>query len=167
MLGVIGARFGRVLGCTLATVTEDPSLTRIDFLLEPDADGYPPASVETIWAVDLGDGTYRLDNTPFFAKGVSAEDVVEAPITDGRPTFSIVLRRGGHSTVRVVVFDPTKVADTRAMLAGLGASSELSHIPQLISVDIPPEARLEEILRVLAAGESGDRWTYEGADLPG
>ena len=147
-------------------MTEDRPIRRVDFRLQPDESGYPPATVETLWAVDLGDGRYRLDNVPFFAVGVSLGDIVEAPVIDGRPTFSIVKQRGGHATLRVVVFDAGAVGEVRAMLAELGASTELSHLPRLISVDVPPTASLEVIRRALAAGEDDGRWSYEEADVP-
>jgi hypothetical protein len=34
--------------------------------------------VETLWATTLGEDRYRLDNSPFFAYGVSWLDVIEA-----------------------------------------------------------------------------------------
>lgn len=44
----------------------------------------PDGTVETPWAIALGAGLYRLDNIPFFAYGVSADDVREAaPEDDG------------------------------------------------------------------------------------
>lgn len=148
-------------------MTESESRRRIDIRLDVDAEGYPPFGVETLWAIELGQDQYRLDNIPFFAVGVSLGDIVVAPLADGRPTFSIVRQRGGHATLRVVVFETEAVSGVRAMLAGLGASTELSHLPRLISVDVPPEASLDEIRRVLAEGESVGRWTYEEADVPG
>ncbi|WP_323136453.1 hypothetical protein [Streptomyces sp. NBC_01446] len=41
--------------------------------MEIDEDGWPPASVESLWAVDLGDERVRLDNTPWFVRGVASE----------------------------------------------------------------------------------------------
>jgi Domain of unknown function (DUF4265) len=38
------------------------------------------SNVETLWAFDLGDDLYRLDNSPFYAYSVSAGDVVLAPV---------------------------------------------------------------------------------------
>src|SRR5688572_22698495 len=37
------------------------------------------ADVETLWATSLGADNYKLDNSPFYAYGVSWEDVVHAP----------------------------------------------------------------------------------------
>lgn len=47
---------------------------KIHFRMDIDEDGWPPASVESLWAVDLGDGTVRLDNTPWFVRGVASDD---------------------------------------------------------------------------------------------
>jgi uncharacterized protein DUF4265 len=53
-------------------------LVKITFALEPEAwHGY---RTETVWAEKLGRNRYRLRNTPFYAFGVSAEDVVFAGI---------------------------------------------------------------------------------------
>ncbi|MFJ3221626.1 hypothetical protein ACIPLC_37650 [Kitasatospora sp. NPDC086801] len=42
---------------------------KVHFRMEIDEDGWPPASVESLWAVDLGDGTVRLDFRPVAAAG--------------------------------------------------------------------------------------------------
>ena len=51
---------------------------KICFPLEPDEDGWPPVTAETLWAVELGGGLFRLDNIPFYARGVSDGDTVSA-----------------------------------------------------------------------------------------
>ena len=64
-------------------------------------------NVETLWAFDLGEDRYRLDNSPFYAYSVSPGDTVNAPVDpdEGRPTFSRVLEKSGNRTVRVIL-DP-------------------------------------------------------------
>ena len=49
---------------------------KVRFLLEPDEDGWPPCDVEDIWGEEIGPGLVRLDNSPFFAYGVSYNDIV-------------------------------------------------------------------------------------------
>ncbi|MEU1503299.1 DUF4265 domain-containing protein [Streptomyces sp. NPDC005732] len=57
---------------------------KVHFRMEIDEDGWPPASVESLWAVDLGDGRVRLDNTPWFVRGVASGDVIRVqPDDDG------------------------------------------------------------------------------------
>ncbi|MEB3962715.1 DUF4265 domain-containing protein [Streptomyces kunmingensis] len=48
--------------------------------MDIDAEGRPPASAESLWAVDLGDGTVRLDSTPRFVRGVASDDVIRVEI---------------------------------------------------------------------------------------
>ncbi|MFD6423591.1 DUF4265 domain-containing protein [Streptomyces sp. NPDC060198] len=35
---------------------------------------------ESLWAVDLGDGTVRLDNTPWFVRGVASDDIIRGEV---------------------------------------------------------------------------------------
>ena len=139
---------------------------RILFQLSQNEDGYPPLAAETMWATYLGEGAYRIDNIPFFATRVSFGDVIEADLIDGRPTFTKVRERGGHSTLRVVAFDAATVPDLRSAIRELGCETELSHLPRLISVDVPPSASLEALRAFLTAGAAQGRWDYEEADVP-
>jgi len=34
------------------------------------------AATESVWAEPQGDGTYKVRNVPFYAKGISCEDIV-------------------------------------------------------------------------------------------
>lgn len=76
---------------------------KVRFALERDADGWPPAETEGLWAEELEKGLYRLDNTPWFVCGVAADDLVEArPDADGVLLFSRAVRRGGRIIVRAI-----------------------------------------------------------------
>ncbi|MFF8649240.1 DUF4265 domain-containing protein [Streptomyces griseoluteus] len=55
---------------------------KIHFRLEVGENGWPPTSVESLWAVDLGDGTVRLDNTPWFVHGVASGDIIRVDADD-------------------------------------------------------------------------------------
>ena len=144
----------------------DTRLRRIQFELQQDEDGYPPMASETLWAMDLGNETYELVNIPFFARGVSSGDVVSAPEVDGLPTFSHVIRRGGHATLRVVLFDEAVASEARQALVELGAASEGSHLRTLFSVDVPPMASLAAIRAFLAEGAAAGKWDWEESDVP-
>jgi hypothetical protein len=148
-------------------VVEDPKLRRIQFELDQDANAYPPAAVETLWSIDLGDGSYELNNIPFFAKEVSLGDVVEVDEMTSPPTFVRVIRRGGHATLRVIVFDAQSVQHARRALVDLGATTELSHLPRLFAIDVPPAASLAAIRAFLAEGAAAVRWDWEESDVPG
>lgn len=55
----------------------------------------PPAEAEGVWALPIERNLSRLDNTPWFARGVAADDVVEAsPDRDGGLWFLQPRNRG-------------------------------------------------------------------------
>lgn len=59
---------------------------------------------ESLWARKVGDDLYVLENVPFFAYGLNYRDVVraDASFAEGEPVAREVVRRGGHTTLRVV-----------------------------------------------------------------
>ena len=147
---------------------------KVDFDLSQDAQGYPPTTTETLWAVRVGPDQFRLDNIPFFVCGVSCFDVIEAREGQaGRWKYRRLLRPSGHSTLRVVFFDretngpslEERVRELLNNLRGLGCSTEISHIPGLISVDVPPGGTLTHVRPILETGMVRGQWDYEEATL--
>lgn len=124
---------------------------KIAFRLEQDEDGYPPAGWETMWAIPLGGGRFRLDSIPFFAWLVSCDDVVRASPSEGMLLFDAVAEAGGHSTIRVIAFDDEVVPGLRVEQARLGCSTELSHVPCLFAVDVPPDVSCKGVIDLLSA----------------
>jgi hypothetical protein len=123
------------------------------------------AEVETLWATKLDGDNYQLDNSPFYAYGVSWHDIVCAPFDqdEGFPKFESVVTKSGHRTVRVV-FDPP-VEDGNAshqILQGLidmGCTYEGAN-RSYMSIDIPPTADFEAACKYLI----GQSATWEYAD---
>jgi hypothetical protein len=114
----------------------------------PDEDG--GATVETLWAVPLGNDLYKLDNSPFFAYGVSWQDIVLAPHDpqEQMPTFQSVSERSGNRTVRAI-FDlplaPGNASDQILQgLAEIGCSFERAH-SGYVSINVPPGTDLEQV----------------------
>ncbi|MGW9025231.1 DUF4265 domain-containing protein [Streptomyces sp. NPDC055722] len=54
---------------------------KVHFRLEIEND-WPPAGVESLWAIDRGNGEVELANTPFFVRGVAIGDIVETSMDD-------------------------------------------------------------------------------------
>src|SRR6476661_1521622 len=65
----------------------------------------PDGEFETMWATPVGPDRYRLENSPFYAYGVSWLDVVEALPDEaaGLPVFVRRVERSGHRTVRLIL----------------------------------------------------------------
>jgi hypothetical protein len=139
---------------------ENEGLVKVRFRLTRDEDGWPPADSEGLWALPVGKGAYRLDNIPFFVRGVSCDDIVAADAVDGVLWFREVMQHSGQSTLRVLFHDAEPVAGVRQVLRDLGADSEGAHIPTLIAVNVPAEA-LDAVRKYLDAGEERGDWEYE------
>jgi hypothetical protein len=134
---------------------------RVTFRLETGEDGFPPANTERLWAVPMEDGTWLIDNTPFFTRDVSSGDRIAVTSDDTGLCFSHVVQRGGHSTMRVVLFGPEHRDELRSGLVARGCGMELSHLPNLLSVDLPPEASLEGVRTFLRIGAESGKWDWE------
>jgi uncharacterized protein DUF4265 len=129
----------------------------------PNDDG--SAEVETLWATHLGADNYKLDNSPFYAYGVSWEDVVSAPFNseEGRPTFERVVSKSGNKTVRVMFETPVETGnESDRLLRGLvalGCSYEGAN-RKYVSVNIPPGVQLSVVRTYLIEQKA----TWEHAD---
>jgi hypothetical protein len=126
------------------------------------------ASTETVWVKPVQNNTAIVRNTPFYVKGVSFLDEVMYDIDGDQLVFKHVVRKSGHSTYRIL--QPNK----RNMelfekywwpIQNLGCSYE-SKIDQnaLYAVDVPPEANIKDIYKLLEKGEQDKIWSFEEAD---
>ena len=127
----------------------------------PDDDG--GANVETLWAIPLGNDTYRLDNSPFYVYGVSWQDTVFAPVDPQEqfPTFVSVVEKSGNQTVRVI-FDPPvasgNVSDKVLQgLVALGCTYEGAN-PGYIVVNVPPAVALPQVRTYLV--DQAAQWEH-------
>ncbi|WP_394840321.1 DUF4265 domain-containing protein [Pendulispora rubella] len=131
-------------------------------LFHLDAGMWHGSATESLWVMEVGPGQYRLENSPFFAFDVSFQDVVLAKFVGGTLTFVQVLRRGGHSTYRIIP-RPGRSSEVRQYWAALerqGCSYEEG--PKgLLAVDVPPEVNIFEAYAALQAGEAGGAWSFE------
>lgn len=101
--------------------------------------GPDAGELETPWATPIGSNQYRLENSPFYAYGVSWEDVVEAQLDDQSCLeFTRYVKKSGNRTVRAIAdFSPnnTKAQDFLKELGKLQCSYEGMH-SRLISINV-------------------------------
>ena len=123
----------------------------------------PDGEVETLWATPVAPDQYQLENSPFFAYGVSWLDIVEAHRTgDGEfPVFTRVVQPSGHRTLRLILKPGAdKAAASQAVLDrlnALGASYE-GYNSRYLAIDIPPRVALAPITEYLTG--TGQQWEY-------
>jgi hypothetical protein len=136
-------------------------LVKVRFLLERDA--WHGSATETLWAERIDDRRLRLRNVPFYAFGVSAEDVVFAHPADGVFEFDGVSIHGGHSTYRIIIgnkAEASRVEELWARLLDLGCTYEQGS-GGLRAVDVPPSADIRAVYSVLEQGEREGIWAFE------
>jgi len=120
-------------------------------------------TIETLWAVPLGNDLYKLDNSPFYAYGVSWQDTVYAPVSpeEQMATFQSVVERAGNRTVRIIFDPPVSPSNSSDQvlqgLVSLGCSYEGAN-PKYISVNIPPAVDLQHVRSYLISHDA--QWEH-------
>lgn len=129
------------------------------------ADG--SVDVETPWATHLGNDHYAIDNSLWYAYGVSWQDVVYAPLDEqqGFAVFQHVVKKSGHRTIRVLFPVPVSPADTSDTtlqgLVALGCSYEGAWGTRF-SIDVPPDTDLDAVRSFLIA--ENVQWEHADPD---
>lgn len=145
-------------------------LQKVHFKVIPDQDGYPPFNSENLWCMRIDERRFRVDNIPFFVKGVSYGDVVSvAEDENGNLNFVEVIEERGHSTFRVIINDELddqqppeiRIRELAAELEELGCATSISPPPELLAIDIPPTVSITKVQEMLSDGEARDLWSYE------
>ncbi len=145
------------------------ALVRIRIALEP-AEGAAGPADDWLWAEPLGSGRFRIESCPFFAYGVSRDDVVHAVETTGdeAPRLEDVLEKGGHRTLRLALDPGVEIADASVQgllerLLELGCTHEALR-PKLVAIDVPPEVDVAIVAQLLQTLVQDRSLLWEWAD---
>lgn len=148
--------------------TSEP-LVRIRVPLEQAPAEAGPAD-DWLWAEPLGSGRYRIESCPFFAYGVSRDDVVRAAGPGGQeaPALEDVIEKGGHRTLRLALDAAVELSAPVAQglleqLLQQGCTHELLR-PKLVAIDVPPEADLGAVAELLQGHAREGTLVWEWAD---
>lgn len=139
---------------------------KVHFRMDIDEYGWPPASVESLWAVDLGDGTVRLDNTPWFVRGVASGDIIKVqPDDDGVLWAGETVQPSQNCTIRLIVLkDDGSAAARQSVLEvfhRLSTTGEGIERFGMVALEVPPQADLLKIRELLEHGETKEWWHWE------
>jgi hypothetical protein len=119
--------------------------------------------IETLWAVPVDTNLYRLDNSPFFAYGISWQDVIEArPGKDQFLEYARCVKKSGNRTLRMIFqdyqSDDQPAQEVLAGLRNLGCSYEGMQ-PRMISINVPAKVNLGAVTDFLNK-QFGLQWEY-------
>ena len=121
--------------------------------------------VEFPWADDLGNNQYQLKNFPFFAYGVSYDDIIEAHPKyedDPYPYMTKVVKKSGHKTLRIQLDESIKTSkrsqkileDLSEMECGYeGTNGEVYFV-----INVQPQCDFDKIRDYL--NQKDIRWEY-------
>ncbi|MDH1308727.1 DUF4265 domain-containing protein [Pseudomonas fulva] len=121
---------------------------KVLFPLQQDANGYPPASVEGLWAKAVEDG-YVIDNIPFHVYGIAPGDVICTHEEAGQHWFARLLRSSGSSVFRVRVKPPETLEQVSEALVEFGCTCESEPAVKMLAIAIPPARTLDTLLYYL------------------
>ena len=144
-------------------MSQDESLVKVRFLLPTDIDAWHKVEVERMWCEERGDGRYALRNSPFYVRGLSFGDVVEAGELDGALTCLRIVERSGHSTYRIFTnphATEDQIQELLDKLSGLHCNLEKG-TERLWAIDVRPEADIHKVHAVLIQAKSDDVAAFE------
>jgi hypothetical protein len=139
---------------------------RIRFPLEQ-LDNWPPVAAENLWGLPGSvEGEYVIDNIPFFVRGLSRFDTVQAEAGgDDILTFVKILGSSGHSTIRVFVSGRLTVEQSTLEIEKLGCGVETGGFKDLLAVDIPDAATRLALIRTLKEWKRESLVEYEDGKI--
>lgn len=143
------------------------SKTLVKVAIDLDESDWHDVGTESMWAEPLGKDKYHLDNSPFYAYGLSWHDVVIAKPVQSRLVFQGIAERGGHSTYRIILNKGVTLRSRKFKqwwnaLQELGCTYEEMD-GHLLTVDVPPQANIYKVYETLEQGVEAGVWDFEEA----
>ena len=137
-------------------------LVKVHFRLEQDDDGYPPASVESLWATPGSRAEeYVLDNIPFFARDATIGDTIIVRREDDLQWFDALVQHSTNSLLRAIFFIEDQVERVSQRLIDLGCSVEYMKAYKLLAINVPGDVKLASIQDYLGKEAAEGTLDYE------
>jgi len=110
-------------------------------------DGYPPVSMESIWAEVTEEGYFKINNIPFYSKEISLGDIVS--VTQKEENYLLydkTIINSKNSTLRIVFFNENQKFKDNILtkLIDLGCEPEAFNV-NFYAINIPIQVDIEEI----------------------
>ncbi len=118
---------------------------------------------EAIWGVPVGDGTYRLEGSPFYVYGVSVGDTVEAKEEDGLLRFVRVKESSGNRTIRVFTKEGEDSTNQFFKKVGKLGCRYDGFNARMFAVIVPPEVEMKTLTEFLRKSDLD--WEYVNPTL--
>ena len=117
-------------------------------------DEWPPYPAEMVEAKLIAHDLAEIVGVPWFVTNISRGDVISVDHDGIGYVARTVMVRGGHSTLHVMATTDAELAPIIEQLRALGASTFAGLEPPMLTVDVPENASLDDVIDVLSAAES-------------
>jgi hypothetical protein len=121
-----------------------------------------------LWATAIGEDLAKVDNVPIFVRDLAWGDVVRTTVEpDGEIWASERVKWSGRCTIRVIPFEEGPLAGSRQAVLDafqpLGVGGEGIERFGIVALDVPQDADLVSVARLLRQGFRDGWWDYEEA----
>ena len=126
-------------------------------------DGYPPVSMESIWAEETEEGYLKINNIPFYSKEISFGDIVSViQKEENYLLYDKTIIHSKNSTLRIVFFNENQKFKDKilAKLIDLGCEYEAFNV-NFYAINIPIQVDIEEIYNFLDEFMEADDLDYD------
>ena len=126
-------------------------------------DGYPPVSMESIWAEVTEEGYLKVNNIPFYSKEISLGDIVSGIQTEENYLlYDKTIIHSKNSTLRIVFFNENQKFKDKILtkLIDLGCEYEAFNV-NFYAINIPIQVDIEEIYNFLDEFVETDDLDYD------
>lgn len=126
-------------------------------------DGYPPVSMESIWAEVTEEGYLKVNNIPFYSKEVSFGDIVNViQKEENYLLYDKTIIHSKNSTLRIVFFNESQKFKDKILtkLIDFGCESEAFNV-NFHAINIPIQVDIEEIYNFLDEFVETDDLDYD------
>ena len=127
------------------------------------SDGYPPVSMESIWAEVTEEGYLKVNNIPFYSKEISLGDIVSGIQTEENYLlYDKTIIHSKNSTLRIVFFNENQKFKDKILtkLIDLGCEYEAFNA-NFYAINIPIQVDIEEIYLFLDEFVETDDLDYD------
>ncbi|WP_396230816.1 DUF4265 domain-containing protein [Frankia sp. EI5c] len=143
-------------------------LYRVAFDLPGDTAGWAHVSTERLWTAKTSvKMEVQVRNTPFYQKGVAFGDIVRVRADHERREFVFedFVSKSGHSTVRIIIKDPTVRGSLEALLRSFDCSWEIDGTGIMWAIDVQPGVNYAAMRKSLVRSASDGKIGIEEAAL--
>ncbi|MCX2889771.1 MULTISPECIES: DUF4265 domain-containing protein [Pseudomonas] len=128
--------------------------------LEQDAHGYPPASVEGLWAKRTATG-FQVDSLPFYTYGIAPGDIIDTTEDGEQSWFAALQQSGGASVFRVRVKTAAELEQVRTAIEEFGCPCQAEPAVRMLAVEVPPALALDTLLYYLLTQREAGTLDFE------